>query len=544
MRSVDALPGNLPRQVTTFVGREAEIASLAELVRRSPLVTLTGVGGVGKTRLALQVAAEVIGEFPDGAWLCELAPVTDRRRCGRRWRRACGCSLCRVGRSTSRCSTTSPRSGCCWCSTTASTSSTRSRAWSTRSSSVARRWRCWRRAGRVSRWPASGSSRCRRWAPRRRRDGDELSRAEAVRLFWDRASAAKTTSRSPIATSVRSGCCAGAWTGSRSRSSSRRRGCGRCHRRISSPASISGSSSSPTEPRRAGAPPDAAEHDRLVLRPAHPTERQALDRLSVFAGGCDLAAAEAVLADDDSRRGRTWSTRWANWSTSPSSSPTTTTTAGCVTGCSRPSASTPGSASRRAATRPRCASPRRLLRRGGRGRRPAPAGPRPARVDQRHRARHRQLPRRARLGDRNTLARARTAPGRPLRGARQDRRTRDGLGRDRIAIPGGEDHPLFPVVAAWAAWGATLVVEFERGRGRSWPLPNGSSGARMSGFRSVAACEENPRVDVGTFERGPAPSGGLGGARVSGGRRGRTCQRTGACSESRAGSTSRRSMPG
>ena len=40
-------------------------------------MTLTGVGGVGKTRLAFQVAAEVIGEFPDGAWLCEFAPVTD-----------------------------------------------------------------------------------------------------------------------------------------------------------------------------------------------------------------------------------------------------------------------------------------------------------------------------------------------------------------------------------------------------------------------------------------------------------------------------------
>ena len=78
LRTLDAFPrNNLPRQVTTFVGREAEIASLAELVCRSSLVTLTGVGGVGKTRLALQVAAEVVGEFPDGAWLCEFAPVTD-----------------------------------------------------------------------------------------------------------------------------------------------------------------------------------------------------------------------------------------------------------------------------------------------------------------------------------------------------------------------------------------------------------------------------------------------------------------------------------
>jgi predicted ATPase/class 3 adenylate cyclase len=78
LRSVDVLPGNLPRQVTSFVGRDAELEVLADLVRARPLVTLTGVGGVGKTRLALEVAAEAIRGFPDGVWLCELAPVTDR----------------------------------------------------------------------------------------------------------------------------------------------------------------------------------------------------------------------------------------------------------------------------------------------------------------------------------------------------------------------------------------------------------------------------------------------------------------------------------
>src|SRR4051812_18160747 len=77
LRSLDLLPGNLPRQVTTFVGRQAQLASLTEMVRRSSLVTVTGVGGVGKTRLALQVAAELVAEFADGAWMCELAPVTD-----------------------------------------------------------------------------------------------------------------------------------------------------------------------------------------------------------------------------------------------------------------------------------------------------------------------------------------------------------------------------------------------------------------------------------------------------------------------------------
>jgi predicted ATPase/class 3 adenylate cyclase len=77
LRSLDTLPGNLPRQVTTFVGREVEVEALAGLVLRSSLVTLTGVGGVGKTRLALQVAGDVAHEFPDGVWLCELAPVAD-----------------------------------------------------------------------------------------------------------------------------------------------------------------------------------------------------------------------------------------------------------------------------------------------------------------------------------------------------------------------------------------------------------------------------------------------------------------------------------
>ena len=77
LRSVGDVPGNLPRQVTSFVGRERELASLTSLVRERQLVTLTGVGGVGKTRLALEAALDVLSEFPDGAWLCELAPVVD-----------------------------------------------------------------------------------------------------------------------------------------------------------------------------------------------------------------------------------------------------------------------------------------------------------------------------------------------------------------------------------------------------------------------------------------------------------------------------------
>jgi predicted ATPase/class 3 adenylate cyclase len=77
IRSLDVLPGNLPRQLTSFVGREDDVERVCALVGAHSLVTLTGVGGVGKTRLAIEVAAEAAPMFPDGVWLCELAPVTE-----------------------------------------------------------------------------------------------------------------------------------------------------------------------------------------------------------------------------------------------------------------------------------------------------------------------------------------------------------------------------------------------------------------------------------------------------------------------------------
>jgi predicted ATPase/class 3 adenylate cyclase len=77
LRTLDSTPGNLPVLATSFVGRESEVEEVAALVRLHRLVTLIGVAGVGKTRLALQVAAEVNHEFPDGVWLIELAPVSD-----------------------------------------------------------------------------------------------------------------------------------------------------------------------------------------------------------------------------------------------------------------------------------------------------------------------------------------------------------------------------------------------------------------------------------------------------------------------------------
>jgi predicted ATPase/class 3 adenylate cyclase len=77
LRSLEAFPGNLPVQLTSFVGREEDVATVVAALEESRLVTLTGVGGVGKTRLALQVAAEVLHEFADGVWLCELGATDD-----------------------------------------------------------------------------------------------------------------------------------------------------------------------------------------------------------------------------------------------------------------------------------------------------------------------------------------------------------------------------------------------------------------------------------------------------------------------------------
>jgi predicted ATPase/DNA-binding winged helix-turn-helix (wHTH) protein len=68
---------NLPYQLTSFIGREQEIAQLEELVTANRLVTLTGAGGAGKTRLAIQVARRLTDAFPDGVWLVELAALSD-----------------------------------------------------------------------------------------------------------------------------------------------------------------------------------------------------------------------------------------------------------------------------------------------------------------------------------------------------------------------------------------------------------------------------------------------------------------------------------
>ena len=82
---MNATPNNLPIQPTSFVGREQAIAQLKQLLDTTHLLTLTGVGGTGKTRLALQLAADLrgvkrenlAGLHKDGIWFVELAPLAD-----------------------------------------------------------------------------------------------------------------------------------------------------------------------------------------------------------------------------------------------------------------------------------------------------------------------------------------------------------------------------------------------------------------------------------------------------------------------------------
>jgi predicted ATPase/class 3 adenylate cyclase len=79
LRSLAGTPNNLPHQVTSFVGRERELADIARLLGENRLLTLVGMGGLGKTRLSLQVADAQMESFPDGVWFVELAPLRDPR---------------------------------------------------------------------------------------------------------------------------------------------------------------------------------------------------------------------------------------------------------------------------------------------------------------------------------------------------------------------------------------------------------------------------------------------------------------------------------
>ncbi len=77
---VAKVPNNLPQQATSFIGREKELDDVKALLSEARLITLLGMGGLGKTRLSLQVAAEVMPQYPDGAWFIDLTPIRDAAR--------------------------------------------------------------------------------------------------------------------------------------------------------------------------------------------------------------------------------------------------------------------------------------------------------------------------------------------------------------------------------------------------------------------------------------------------------------------------------
>jgi hypothetical protein len=77
LNSLEAYQHNLPVQLTSFIGRQREMEQIKSLLAQTRLLTFVGPGGTGKTRLALETAAKLIDEFPDGVWLVELAPLTN-----------------------------------------------------------------------------------------------------------------------------------------------------------------------------------------------------------------------------------------------------------------------------------------------------------------------------------------------------------------------------------------------------------------------------------------------------------------------------------
>jgi predicted ATPase/class 3 adenylate cyclase len=79
LRSLEATPNNLPQQLNSFVGRERELAEAKARLAGSRLVTLLGMGGIGKSRLSIQLGADLLDDYRDGVWLVELAPLTDPR---------------------------------------------------------------------------------------------------------------------------------------------------------------------------------------------------------------------------------------------------------------------------------------------------------------------------------------------------------------------------------------------------------------------------------------------------------------------------------
>ena len=143
LRTVDLSPGNLPAELTSFLGREIEVKTLTELLRHHRLLSLTGPGGVGKTRIGLQVAAGLVTDFPDGVWFVELAPVGEADAVPDAVASVLSVTAQAGVSLTAAIAQAIGGRRLLWCWTTASTSSTRSPNWSRSCCPPTTRRRCW-----------------------------------------------------------------------------------------------------------------------------------------------------------------------------------------------------------------------------------------------------------------------------------------------------------------------------------------------------------------------------------------------------------------
>ena len=122
-------PTNLPEPVSELIGRDVEFEEILGLTAAHRLVTLTGAGGIGKTRLGLEVARRLLPEFADGVWVIELAPLSDPDLVPATVATALGLDSPMTSYRPNASRMRSPRSSSCWCSTIASISSALRRAW-------------------------------------------------------------------------------------------------------------------------------------------------------------------------------------------------------------------------------------------------------------------------------------------------------------------------------------------------------------------------------------------------------------------------------
>ena len=302
LRSLDhpALLNNLPSSLSTFIGRESEIAHVRSLVEASRLVTLTGAGGSGKTRLALQVAADLLDGSGDGVWFVELAPLADAEQIPKAVAAALGIrdeptwsSLESLLDALGRQNALLVLDNCEHViDATAKLAHFVGRSCPSVHILATSREPLGIDGEHVHRVPSLDT-------PREGEDVDAVRNSEAVRLFTDRArqhGASIAWTRRPPRSSAAS---VDGWMASRWPSNWPPPVSGRCQWPSWTPGSTDASRSL-TGGSRAALP---RQQTLLAMVDwswdlLHPAERQVLARLSVFAGGFDLAAAEDVTSGE------------------------------------------------------------------------------------------------------------------------------------------------------------------------------------------------------------------------------------------------------